>query len=597
MKKFLRRRWLTIVIIIVVAAAAATAAFLLLGRDTSSGTHYLTSTARVGTVADTVQADFTLTDAQDAMTISLSGTGSSSSGTGSASATAAGSGGQATVSTVSAGGGAPAILAAAVTMYDTASPTPSASPAAAPTITGFTPLKGAAGATVILTGSGFDGTSSVAFNGRRVDIYQVLSDTQLKTIVPAGAKSGPITVTTAAGAATSAAPFTVTSTTRPTPRPTATRTSKPSSGSTSHGGSTSTRSSATTSSYSSASSSTGSSSTSSSSSSSSSLGVVTNIALAAGAEPHTLQRLLTISGDPVYAFVSAAPLYTTLSTSLSSGAQKTNVEALQGALKSAGYYSGGIDGDFDSATQTALENWQGAHGLSETGEVTTSSFVWVPKGAAIESWNVALGNSVSDSTALATVGFPRELVVQAQVSQTDLASLKAGQTAACAVDGLTNGSFDAKITSISTEPASSSSGSSSSSAAEYTVDLAPKSLPTLARSGMTGSLTVTITSRSNVLVVPTSAVSGTSSASFVRVMQNGVPTYRQVTTGLATSSLTQITSGLVSGEVVVTGTYTNAASTTTNSSNGLGGLGGFTGGGGGGFFRRTTNGGSGGGGG
>ena len=587
MKKFLRRRWLTIVIVVVIAAAAATAAFLLLGRNTSSGTHYLTAKATVGTVSDTVQSDFTLSDANDALTISLSGTGSSSSGSSDSSAastTAAGSGGRAAITTVSAAAPAPVLLTAAVRTYDTASPSPSPSPSASPTLTSFAPPKGPVGTTVTLTGSGFDGTSTVAFNGRSA-FYQVLSDTQLKAIVPTRATSGPITVTTSGVTVTSTASFIVTAT--PTPRPTATRTSSPSSGSTSRSSSSSSESGSSVTSYTGSS---GSSSSSASSSASSSLGLVTNIALAAGAKPHTLQRLLTISGTPVYAFVSSAPLYKTLSTSLSSGTETTNVKALQSALKSAGYFSGTIDGDFDSSTQTALEDWQNAHGLSESGEVTTSRFVWVPKGAVIESWNVGLGNSVSSSTALATIDFPRDLVVEAEVSQTQLASIKVGQTAACTIDGLTDGSFDAKIVSISTQPASSSSTGSSSSATEYTVDLTPKGLPSLARSGMTGSLTVTIASRSNVLVVPTSAVSGTASASFVRVMQNGVPTYREVTTGLTTSSLTQITSGLVSGEVVVTGTYTNSASSTstTTTTGGFGGLGG------GGVFRRSSGGSSGG---
>jgi hypothetical protein len=576
MKSFLRRRWLTIVIVVVIVAAAATAAFLLLGRTTSTGTHYLTAKATVGTIADTVQSDFTLSDASDAATISLSGTGSASSGsssTGAASTSAAGSGGTHTITTVSAAAGSPTILTAAVQTSDTASPTPSASP----TVTGLAPPKGPVGATVTLSGSGFDGTSAVAFDGRPA-FYQVLSDTQLRTIVPAHATSGPITVTTSVGTATSSMPFRVTAT--PKPRPTPTRTSSPSSGSTSRSSSYAGGSSLTSSSSSSAGS-------SGASSSSSSLGVVTSIALVAGVQPHTLQRLLSVSGSPIFAFVSTTPLYQTLSTSLSAGSDRSNVATLQRALKAAGYFSGAVDGDFGSSTQTALEDWQGAHGLSKTGEVTTSVFAWVPKGAVIESWNVVVGAPVSSSTAFATVDFPRDLVVEAQVSQSALASLKVGQTAACTIDGLTNGSFDAKIVSISTQPASSSSAGSSSSAAQYTVDLTPKSLPSLARSGMTGSLTVTIASRSNVLVVPTSAVSGTSAASFVRVMQNGVPVYREVTTGLATSSLTQITSGLVSGEVVVTGTYTNSASSVTSSSGGFGGLGGF---GGGGFFRRSSGG-------
>jgi peptidoglycan hydrolase-like protein with peptidoglycan-binding domain len=587
MKKFLRRRWLTIAIVIVIAAAAATAAFVLFGRDKSSSTHYLTSTATTGTVSNTVQADFTVGDANDAMTISLSGTGSSSSSnsnsSNAANTTAAASNGGSSIITVSALAGASAILTAESGVGESPAPSPSSTTVGAPTLTGFAPMRGPVGTTVILTGSGLSAPIAVSFNGRDA-YFQVVSDTQVRAIVPARATSGPITLATANGTATSAASFTVTPTAKPTPRPTAkpggnssSRSTTPSGGSFTGQG---TSGVTTTSSG-------GSTGSSSSSSSSSSLGVVTRVYVAAGARPRTLEHLLSVSGKPIYAFVSSTPLYKTLSTSLSSGSQRKNVASLQRALKAAGYFSGTVNGDFGSSTKTALEDWQGAHGLSETGTVTTSTFVWVPKGAAIESWNVGLGGTVSSSTALATVDFPRDLLVEAQVTQADLSSLKVGQTAACTIDGLTNGSFDAKITSISTQPASSSSSGSSSSTTEYTVDLQPNSLPSLARSGMTGSLSVTIAKRSNVLVVPTSAVSGSVSSSFVQVMQNGKPTYRQVTTGLSTSSLTQITSGLTAGEVVVTGTYSNSASSTTNSSNGLGGLGGL---GGGGSFRRSGNG-------
>jgi peptidoglycan hydrolase-like protein with peptidoglycan-binding domain len=318
--------------------------------------------------------------------------------------------------------------------------------------------------------------------------------------------------------------------------------------------------------------------------------VVTGIAFAAGKAPATLQRLLSVSGSPKFAFVSPTPLYTTLSTSLASGAQRSNVAALQRALRKDGYFTGTVNGEFGASTQTALENWQAAKGLSQTGEITTSQFVWVPKGAVIQSWNVTLGSNVSSSTALATVGYPNDLIVQALVTQADVSSLKVGQKAALTIDGETSDPFTGTITSIANQPASSGSASGSSSTVEYTVDLAPHGMPSLARSGMTGSLTVTIASRSNVLLVPTSAVSGTSSATFVRVMMNGTPTYRQVTTGMATSSLTQITSGLTAGEVVVTGQYTNSATTSTSTSGGFGGLGGLGGFGGGGSFRRSTGG-------
>jgi hypothetical protein len=105
---------------------------------------------------------------------------------------------------------------------------------------------------------------------------------------------------------------------------------------------------------------------------------------------------------------------------------------------------------------------------------------------------------------------------------------------------------------------------------------------------MTGTLNIVLKQASNVLMVPTSAVSGSASTSFVRVMQDGQPVFRQVQTGMATSSFTEITSGLTAGETVVTGQYTDGADSTGSSSsqsNRPGGLlqggGGFPGGGGG----------------
>jgi hypothetical protein len=321
--------------------------------------------------------------------------------------------------------------------------------------------------------------------------------------------------------------------------------------------------------------------------------VVTSIAFAAGKAPSTLQPLLTVSGTRLYAFVSSSPLYKNLSTSLSSGTQVANVKALQRALKARGYYTGSIDGTFDSTVKTALEDWQDAKNVSATGTIDTSLFLWLPKGAVISDWQVGLGSSVGSGTALATLYYPRQLEAQAQVGQADITSLKVGQKAQLTVDGHT-GTITGIITSISQTPASSSSSTGgSSSTVDYTVTLRLKSIPSYAREGMTGSLDVIIAQRQNVLIVPTSAVTGSSSTSFVRVLMNGQPALRQVQTGMATASLTEITSGLAVGETVITGTVT-AGTTTTTTGGGLLGGSGFPGGGfpGGGQFRRSTSGGS-----
>jgi peptidoglycan hydrolase-like protein with peptidoglycan-binding domain len=268
-----------------------------------------------------------------------------------------------------------------------------------------------------------------------------------------------------------------------------------------------------------------------------------------------------------------------------------NVKALQTALKAKGYFTDGVDGVFDSSTMTALEDWQDAQNMSATGIVDTSLFLWLPKGAVISDWQVSLGSSVGSGTALATLYYPRQLEAQAQVGQADITSLKVGQKAQLTVDGHT-GAVTGTITSISQQPASSSSATGgSSSTVEYTVTLKLKSIPSYAREGMTGSLEVIIAQRQNVVIVPTSAVTGSSATSLVRVLMNGQPAIRQVQTGMATASLTEITGGLAAGETVITGTITAGTTTTTTGRSLLGGSG-FPGGGfpGGGQFRRSTSG-------
>ena len=77
-----------------------------------------------------------------------------------------------------------------------------------PTITTFTPAAGPVGTKVKITGTNLEGALSVKFNGKAATIKKD-SANKLKVVVPAGATTGPITVTTPAGSVTSTASFTV----------------------------------------------------------------------------------------------------------------------------------------------------------------------------------------------------------------------------------------------------------------------------------------------------------------------------------------------------------------------------------------------------
>lgn len=508
MSKPRHRRWWIVAVFVVIVAAAAAGGIYFFTRGKTATVHYLTATAATGTISHSVQADFTLASARGTTTISLGGSSSSSSST-SAGTSSSGAGSSST---------------------GTSTTTGSAQPATA-------------------------GTSFAALSSAPVAAHTTLVAMVRTVSVTAAGPSGSPEPTVSPTPSTTPTPM-PTRTTRPspTPSPRPSRTGAPSGGTTSGGGS-----------------STGSGSSPSSSSTSSSTasgmsGVVTRISLPVGARPRTLERLLTVSGKPAFAFVSATPLYKDLSTSLSGGAQRVNVLALQAALKKRGYFKGSLSGDFTSATASAYEDWQADQGMSRTGVVDITRFAWVPKGSVVTAWNVSLGGNVSAGTALASVVSPNDLAAQALVSQADIASLKVGQKAQMTIDGYTSDTFTGTITYISSQPSSSTSAAgSSSSSTQYSITVRLHGTPKVARSGMTGTLKIIIAQRTNVLLVPTSAVSGTSTTTYVRVMMNGKQAYRQVQTGMATSSYTQITGGLTAGEVVVTGQYTNGATSTGTS--------------------------------
>jgi hypothetical protein len=79
----------------------------------------------------------------------------------------------------------------------------------APTVSSFTPTISRTGQTVTITGTHFSGASDVRFNGKSSPAITLVSDTTLKAVVPNGATTGSIAVTTAAGTGKSASSFTV----------------------------------------------------------------------------------------------------------------------------------------------------------------------------------------------------------------------------------------------------------------------------------------------------------------------------------------------------------------------------------------------------
>ena len=133
--------------------------------------------------------------------------------------------------------------------------------------------------------------------------------------------------------------------------------------------------------------------------------------------------------------------------------------------------------------------------------------------------------------------------------------------------------------------------SNTSGVAQFPVVVTLNNTPQGFFAGSTVNVSITYNQLTNVLEVPTLAITRTNGAASVTVSENGKKSERAVTTGVTSGGFTQITGGLNRGELVVVTIPTQVA----NAANNAGRTGTGTGGGGGGF--RGGGGGAGGGGG
>lgn len=79
-----------------------------------------------------------------------------------------------------------------------------------PMVSSFTPASGPVGTSVTIAGNSFTKATAVSFGGVAATSFQVINDAKVDALVPTGAVTGKVSVTTAGGTGTSTTNFTVT---------------------------------------------------------------------------------------------------------------------------------------------------------------------------------------------------------------------------------------------------------------------------------------------------------------------------------------------------------------------------------------------------
>ena len=180
----------------------------------------------------------------------------------------------------------------------------------------------------------------------------------------------------------------------------------------------------------------------------------------------------------------------------------------------------------------------------------------VPGGSSAGTPVIAEGLPVDSGTALLTLTDDSDVSLTAEVDETDILLVKRGVRAGVEFDAVPGAVYQAAVTSVEANPASSSAGSVS-----YRVRLrldegrlSDGSDAPLPRPGMSAVIDLRVRTATKALSVPASAVFRAGTRDAVWVVENGRARQRIVTLGAQGEDLVQVDSGLKEGErFVVTG--------------------------------------------
>lgn len=168
--------------------------------------------------------------------------------------------------------------------------------------------------------------------------------------------------------------------------------------------------------------------------------------------------------------------------------------------------------------------------------------------------------------------------ILAKIDETDIGSVKVGQTATFTVDSFNGKTFTARVSKISqtdtsnswninTSSSSSSSSSSSASVIYYYVTLDVDDPDNMLLPAMTARVEINTAEKNDALVVPLSTLKTDAKGSYVIVKnEDGTQENRYVSTGIYSDEYVEILDGLNEGEQVVS-TYVAKSSDSAKKNN------------------------------
>ena len=170
-----------------------------------------------------------------------------------------------------------------------------------------------------------------------------------------------------------------------------------------------------------------------------------------------------------------------------------------------------------------------------------------PTGGVVASISGQIGEIVSGGAAgFIVLADTSALVLHGTVGEAEVATLEVGQVATVGVDAVgTGASMTGKVTAI--DPVATIQQGVPVYGVDIRIDIPAKAV----RAGMTGTATVIVANKPDVLTVPNLAIRSSSGRRFVQVLREGKVEEATVAFGISNESMTEVTEGLQEGDQVV----------------------------------------------
>ena len=187
--------------------------------------------------------------------------------------------------------------------------------------------------------------------------------------------------------------------------------------------------------------------------------------------------------------------------------------------------------------------------LEKTQNDLNGALLRAPAGGTVTAIGGQVGEFVAGggtSNPFITIANLTSLALHGTVGEADVAKLRPGQVATVAVDAVGTGTrMTGKVTVI--DPAATIQQGVPVYGVDVTLDVPNAQV----RPGMSGTASVIIASRTNVLTVPNLAVRTTAGRRGLQVLRDGQPVDSDATLGISNETVTEVASGLQEGDLVV----------------------------------------------